>query len=551
MKRKIWTYLLILIGALAYIYVELPVFKLNFSSFYVFITGIAVVLGFFSLSHTNRVTVEGEGTPSMHIPKSAKLFFGIAILAGAVTVIGPFVLSTPIFHADSYRTLLGEVEESNFTADISPVSVADIRLVDKETAIRLGDKKIGEVPALGSISKLGDFHIQNVNGSLYWVAPLVHRDTIKWLTNLGGTTGYIMVSAVNPQDVRFVQELNGEPVKIIYQPDAYLHQDLARHVYLNGHMDIGLTDFTFEINDEGIPYWVVTLYDNKVGFSGSDAIGVATVNASTGEIASYSIEDAPTWIDRIQPESFITQQIGNWGIYVQGFLNSVIAEANVLVPTKGMSLVYGDDGKSYWYTGITSSGADESTIGFMLVDSRTKEAKLYKQPGATELAAMRSAEGKVQEKGYMATFPVMYNILGNPTYVMSLKDKAGLIKMVSFVSVEDYSLVGLGENKEDALRNYQEALKSKGNQISIGGTEVPHLEAKGSVTRLSADVQNGNTYYYFILDTMPNRIFITSSNVSMEMPLTAVGDEVSVLYDDYGNGNVDIVEFDNLGLDFK
>lgn len=547
MKRKIWAYLVVLIGALAYIYVELPVFRLNFSSLYVFIAGALAILGFLLLNQTNHIVIE-EDRKTFNIPKSSKIFFGIAILSGAVTVIGPFILSTPIFHSSSYRTLLGEVEESNFTKDISPVSVTDIRLVDKETAIRLGDKKIGEVPALGSISKLGEFHIQNVDGSLYWVAPLVHRDTIKWLTNLGGTTGYIMVSAVNPQDVRFVQELNGEPLKIVYQPDAYLHQDLARHVYLNGHMSIGLTDFTFEIDDSGMPYWVVTLYDNKVGFSGKDAVGVATVNATTGEIQSYGIEDAPSWIDRIQPESFITQQISDWGVYVQGFLNSVIAEANVLVPTRGMSLVYGEDGKSYWYTGITSSGADESTIGFMLIDSRTKEAKLYKQPGATELAAMRSAEGKVQEKGYTATFPVMYNILGNPTYVMSLKDKAGLIKMVSFVSVEDYSLVGLGDNKEDALRSYQEALKSKGNQINIGGTGVNQIEAKGTVTRLSADVQNGNTYYYFTLDTMPNNVFITSSSISKEMPLTAVGDQITLLYADYGNGNVDIVEFDNLGL---
>ncbi|MGG7060583.1 cell shape-determining protein, partial [Clostridium tertium] len=137
------------------------------------------------------------------------------------------------------------------------------------------------------------------------------------------------------------------------------------------------------------------------------------------------------------------------------------------VPTEGTSLVYGNDNKAYWYTGITSSGGDESTIGFMLVDTRTKEAKLYKQPGATETAAMRSAEGKVQEKNYEATFPVMYNILGKPTYVSSLKDKAGLVKMVSFVSVEDFSVLGLGETKEEALRNYREALASKGNNIKI------------------------------------------------------------------------------------
>ncbi|MEG0152297.1 MAG: hypothetical protein RR744_03830 [Cellulosilyticaceae bacterium] len=413
--------------------------------------------------------------------------------------------------------------------------------------MRLGDKKIGEVPGLGSISKLGEFHIQSVDGQLYWVAPLVHRDLIKWVTNLEGTTGYIKVSATNPQDVFFVQAIGEEPVKIVYQPDAYLHQDLARHLYTRGFVNVGLTDFTFEIDDAGIPHWVVSLYDHKVGFSGADAIGIATVNASTGEVQSYSIEEAPSWIDRIQPVSFVENQLSDWGLYVNGFLNSRIAEEGVLVPTPGTSLVYGEDGKSYWYTGMTSSGADESTIGFMLVDTRTKESRLYKQPGATEIAAMRSAEGKVQEKGYTATFPVMYNIFGNPTYVMSLKDKAGLIKMVSFVSVEDFSLLGLGDTKQDALRSYKEALSSQGNSVNISSnTDVK--ETTGTITRFSADVQNGNTYYYFTLDTLPQIAFVVTSSISREVPLTQTGDKVSITYDNYGNDNTDVLTFDNMLL---
>ncbi|MGL6174157.1 MAG: hypothetical protein ACRC1P_06060 [Cellulosilyticaceae bacterium] len=479
----------------------------------------------------------------------AKFNFTIAAVLGAIVIVAPFITSSPLLHANTYRALIGEVIESDFTADISPVSVEDIRLVDKETAMRLGDKKMGEIPGLGSVSQLGEFHIQSVDGELYWVAPLVHRDLIKWLTNLEGTTGYIKVSATNPQDVSFVQSLNEEPVRIVYQPDAYLHQDLARHLYTNGFINVGLTDFTFEIDDQGLPYWVVSLYEHKVGFGGADAIGIATVNASTGEIASYSITEAPSWIDRIQPMDFIETQLSDWGLYVDGFLNSVIAEAGVLVPTPGTSLVYGEDGKSYWYTGMTSSGADESTIGFMLVDTRTKETKLYKQPGATELAAMRSAEGKVQEKGYKATFPVMYNIFGNPTYVMSLKDKAGLIKMVAFVSVEDFSLLGLGETKQDALRSYKEALSSQGNSINISSS-TDTLSATGVITRFNSDVQNGNTYYYFTLDSLSDYAFIVTSSISKEVPLTQVGDEVSITYDSYGN-TIDVLTFDNKLLNVK
>lgn len=540
MKKGLFAYLISLILLVIFVYVKLPVLRLDFISGYVVLIAFFVVAGFLTLPFNQ--------SNLFSIPKLAKFNFIIAIVALVVVIILPTASSIPLLHAKSYRDLLGPVEESQFTTDISPVSVEDIRLVDQQTAIRLGDKKLGEVPGIGSVSKLGDFHIQSIQGELYWVAPLVHRDLIKWITNLGGTTGYIMVSATNPQDVRFIQEdINGQPLKITYQPEAYLHQDLRRHVYTKGFVNVGLTDFTFEISDEGIPFWVVTLYEHAVGFSGSNALGVATVNATTGEVLRYNLEDAPSWIDRIQPESFITSQISDWGLYVDGFLNARIAEAGVLVPTQGTSLIYGDDDRSYWYTGITSSGADESTVGFMLVDTRTKAAKLYKQPGATEVAAMNSAEGKVQEKGYMATFPVMYNILGTPTYVMSLKDKAELIKMVAFVSVEDYSLLGLGETKEEALRQYKESLKSKGNTITIGNNTAT-VEVTGRITRMSADVQNGNTYYYFTLDKEPQTVFISTSSISKEVPLTQVGDQIKMSYDSYGDDTIDILSFDNLEL---
>ncbi len=180
----------------------------------------------------------------------------------------------PIIRAKAYRNLLGTVKESEFTKDVSPVNVNEIRIVDEDMAMKLGDKKLGEVPAIGSVSKLGEFHIQKVKDKLYWVAPLVHRDFIKWVTNMGGTNGYVMggtngyvmVSANDPQDVKLVQKANGEDVKIVYQPDAYILQDLHRHVYINGGMSKGMADYTLEIDDNGKPYWVVSLYEHKVGF---------------------------------------------------------------------------------------------------------------------------------------------------------------------------------------------------------------------------------------------------------------------------------------------
>lgn len=522
-----------------YAFVKLPVLRVDFTSLYYVLAMFFVIAGILNMvfdREEQRFTITN------------KTNFKIAIGILAIAVVLPTLASTPIIRAKAYRNLLGTVKESEFTKDVSPVNVNEIRIVDEDMAMKLGDKKLGEVPAIGSVSKLGEFHIQKVGKKLYWVAPLVHRDFIKWVTNMGGTNGYVMVSANDPQDVKLVQKANGEDVKIVYQPDAYILQDLHRHVYINGGMSKGMADYTLEIDDNGKPYWVVSLYEHKVGFGGANVNGTAIVDAKTGETKFYSIKDTPEWVDRIQPEDFVIDQINSWGIYVNGFINSIISEKGVLKATEGTSLVYGDDDRSYWYTGITSAGGDESTIGFMLVDSRTKEAKLYKQPGATEMAAMKSAEGSVQEKNYEATFPVMYNILGQPTYVSSLKDKAGLVKRVVFVSVEDYNIVGVGRDKAEAMKNYKDALESGGSSLEIDESDEFDKELEGTVKRIAADTKNGNTVYYLTLDTDEGNIFYATSKISKELPLTKEGDKIKITFSKDEKDVIEIDEFDNYNI---
>lgn len=540
MKRILKSYGIAFIIVAIYAFIKLPVLRFDFTS------GFTTLILFFVLSGILDMMLDRGDRTS----KCAKNNFLIAALLLVIIIVIPFFVTTPIFRSGSYRDLLGNVEESVFTEDVSPVNVDEIRIVDKDMAKKLGDKKLGEIPAIGSISKVGDYAIQSVKGELYWVAPLVHRDIIKWITNLNGTNGYIMVSATNPQDVRLVQNLDGKQIKIVYQEDAYFLQDLHRHIYLNGVVNYGMTEFTFEIDDNGRPYWVVSLYEHKIGYGGANAVGTAIVDAQTGKVKVYSIEDTPDWVDRIQPESFVVDQIRDWGLYVNGFLNSVIIEEGVLLPSEGTSLVYGNDGKSYWYTGITSSGSDESTVGFMLVDSRTKEAKFYMQTGATEVAAMTTAEGRVQEKEYQATYPVMYNILGKPTYVLGLKDKAGLVKMVAFVSVEDYSMIGLGETKQEAYKNYKNVLESEGNNIQIDKNEDLQT-IEDTVSRISQDIKDGNAIYYLTLSTNKELIFTATSKVSDELPLTMIGDKVVISYDKTDSKVISISEFDNENLGIK
>lgn len=459
------------------------------------------------------------------------------------------IVGLPIFRANAYHQLLGEVKEGeSFSKDIAAISVDKIRIVDEDVAHRLGDKVLGQEVGLGSQVYVGEYHIQKVKDELYWVAPLEHSGFFKWMNNRSGTHGYIKVSATNERDVELVREVNGNPVRIKYQMGGFFGDYLPRHIYFSGYLTLGMTDYTFEIDDEGNPYWVVTLYRHAIGFGGNVAYGIVVVNATTGDVTKYSPDDAPAWVDRIQPKEFVEDQINHWGEYVHGFWN--FSNKDKLMATNGISLVYGHDNRSYYYTGITSVGADESTIGFMLVDTRTKETVLYRQPGATEAAAQSSAMGKVQEKGYISSFPIMYNINGIATYVMSLKDQAGLIKMIAMVSVEDYSIVGVGDELKDALRNYKDAYNSSGNNPIV----TPSTNSKsvaGRITRISEDISGGNSYYYMMIEGVETKIFIGSSSVSRKLPLTAVGDSVKLIYDDGKKEEIDLTGFENFFIQTK
>lgn len=465
-----------------------------------------------------------------------KLFTGVT----AILILIPIATTTPFFHHQDYKELLGTVEEKEFSKDVSPIDIKKVRVVDQDLAKKLGEKLLGSNPALGSIVQLGTFNIQLVRGELYWVAPLEHRGFFKWL-NSEGTKGFVMVNATDQSDFKLI-----ENDLIKYQNEAYFSENLHRHIYLNGYANVGITDFTFEIDEDLKPWYVVTLYDKKVGFSGNEAYGVLIVNPQTGEMKEYDIKNTPSWVDRIQPEEFIVEQINDYGKYVKGWFNSVFSQEEVIKTSKGINLVYGDDNRSYWYTGITSAGNDGSTIGFILVDTKTKEAKLYKQSGATETKAALSAEGEVQEKGYKSSEPILYNVLGLPTYVTTLKDNEGLVKLIALVSVEHYSVVGIGKNIKSALRNYKVALSTNSNSFQLS-SEYEIIKKEGYIARIGSDFKDSKTFYYLTIRG-DNSIYSINSSTSEDIILSKEGDFIIFEFEPSDNRYINIVKFTNKTL---
>ena len=268
------------------------------------------------------------------------------------------------------------------------------------------------------------------------------------------------------------------------------------------------------------------------------------MNASTGDVQYYSIDEVPDWVDRVQPEDFIVNQINNQGEYVHGIFN--FSDKDKYRTSEGEAIIY-NNGDCYLFTGLTSIGQDESAIGFMMVDMVTKEPILYQMNGATEKSAQQSAQGKVQYQGYKADFPIILNVDGIPTYFMPLKDSAGLIKQYAFVSVTNYSSVGVGETVQDALRDYSNVLSQSGSS-SIGSATGELVSAEGNVLRISSHVEEGITVYSILLDSDQNRIFTASASLSAELPITAAGDRVRVEYRENGSYVNGLESFDNLAF---
>ena len=543
MKKVIPILALLLFGFLLF-YTTLPVINYGF-------IGLPVLLFFIiimAIITFTKLEVVKPANKLRLVSGPPKLLFFALLAVLAYVVIVPLLTSLPMFRSESYQKLIGKVEDGqNLKNHIAPISLDKIRVVDEELAMLLGEKIIGSQPSLGSQTEIGEFTIQKVNDELYWVAPLLHTGFFKWYNNSEGTPGYVMVSATNERDVKLIQDVKGKPVKIKYQPGAFFGSRIDRHVYFSGYATVGLEDFNFEIDDTGHPYWIVTKYKKRIGFAGNDATGVLVVDAQTGAIQEYDIANTPLWVDRIQPISFIEEQLNDWGEYVHGYWNW--ANENKLMTTEGLTLVYGENHKSYWYTGLSSVGKEESAVGFVLVDTRTKEATYYRQSGATEYAAQSSAEGKVQEKGYHTSLPIPYLINNIPTYVMTLKDDGGLVKMFAMVSINDYTIVGVGNTMRETLMAYKNVYNMADNGIDPAAVSTKK-SFKSIVTRIENDVKNGNSFYYFTVKDYPN-IFVGSSQLSNELPVTMVGDSINIAFDVDLEEVIDVSSFDNLNIGKK
>ena len=466
------------------------------------------------------------------------------------------IASSPLFNARAYSGLL-EVKEGNFAEDISEISMKSVPVVDRDTAVRLGSRTIGEMSDLVSqfaIDEGPDAYTQiNYESQPYRVSPLIYADPIKWIMNTWeGLPGFVTVNMAT-QDTQLVRLPEGHYMHI--STGEHFNNYLYRYVRFQFPFEI-FGEAAFELNDEGEPYWIVPTVKMRIGlFGGEDYDGAILVNACTGETTKYDLADVPNWCDKVFTADLVYEQLGYYGKYRSGFINSLIGQTGVLVPTGSPAPgLFNNDSSSssgvgggynylainddvYMYTGMTSANSDESLVGFALVNLRTKEPRYYTCAGATESSAMSSAEGQVQQMSYNATFPLLLNIADRPTYFLSLKDAAGLVKMYAFVDVQQYQIVGTGSTVADAQNAYIAALTND-DQVEIDEGAIAESgilpSVDGQIEAIESVVFDGNTRYYFKL-AGDSKIYIASISANENMPFLGPGSRVSVMYTEKDN----------------
>lgn len=509
-----------LVFGLIYFYLSLPALNLQDGNFYTFVFVLCIVFVVASLFTSGFRMAPGSGVKEyFRFVKTQCLPVGILmVLLIAVGIIGTLV-SMPIFRASAYRDLL-TVEDGNFNQDIAQISFDKIPTLDRSSAEYLGDRQMGTLSDMVSQFEYSNDSTQiNYQGRPVRVAPIDYADLIKWFTNRGeGLPAYVLVDMVT-QEASVVRLQEG----MKYSFSEPLGRNIVRHLRFRYPTYLFDTP-QFEIDEEGTPYWIAPRIVRTIGlFGGTDIQGAVLCNAITGECQYYDIDDVPAWVDNVYTPDLIMEQYDYHGTFINGFLNSILGQKGVTMTTEGYNYIALND-DVYVYTGVTSANADQSNLGFLLSNQRTKETRFYEAPGATEYAAMGSAEGEVQDLKYVATFPLLLNIAGEPTYFIPLKDATELVKSYAMVNVAQYQLVAVAGSVSQCEQVYIDLLSQRG---IVSEEERPETQISGVVDDIRSAVMDGSTYYFLRLDGGEVYYAVSASENPVAVLLN-LGDKVTI-----------------------
>lgn len=511
MKRNIIRIMITLVCAFLLFYIMLPPLNIHSMQFWGFIFTIFIIFWSTSIIDfhvNNRIKFNKK---MIYIPVIASSIFLILLLIN--------LINSPLFNSKSYYKRIIIEEDNNFLEDIKEVNFDSLPLIDKESSQKLGDRVMGQMKDLVSQFEVSNLYTQiNYNNKIVRVTPLEYANALKWFTNHEtGTKGYITVDSVDGNS-----KLTKLEKGMKYMPSALFNENLYRHLRFK-YPTLIFGKENFELDNEGNPHWVIpTIKYVGIGLR-PEINGIITLNPINGKTTKYSSKDIPSWIDHVHSPSLIIEQVDDWGKYKNGFFNSIFSQKEVVETTDGYNYLLMDD-DVYLYTGITSVNNDESNLGFILTNMRTKETNFYAVPGAEEYSAMMSAEGAVQQMKYNSTFPLLINLNNKPTYLMSLKDNAGLVKMYAFVDVLDYQKVVVTDASKGIKKAAENYLVNTPNEIDSNKLITKTITIK----EIKSYVIDGNTYFYIV--DKENKKYKVSIKVNDSLPFIESNDKLKISF---------------------
>ena len=515
-KAKLIAAILVVLVLGVYYYAALPAINIHAAEFWVFLVILIILAAILFIRKKNLSRYELRESKGLKVILGILAVVVIAYLAGTL-------LSSPIVNAKKYQQLM-TVETGEFASDIEELSFDQIPLLDRDSATLLGNRKMGSMVDMVSQFEVDELYSQiNYNDRPVRVSPLKYASIIKWFTNQDeGIPAYIMIDMAT-QETELIKLDEG----MKYTTSDHFNRNIYRHLRFRYPTYI-FNELSFEVDENGVPYWICPVKQYNIGLFGGVTIGrVVLCNAVTGETTDYAIEDVPQWIDRAYSADLLVQLYDYYGTLKHGFFNSVLGQKDCLETTEGYNYLAIDD--DVWvYTGVTSVSGDQSNVGFVLMNQRTMETKFYEVEGATEASAMSSAEGQVQNLHYTATFPLLLNISGEPTYFIALKDDAGLVKMYAMVNVQRYQIVAVGDTVSECEAAYTDLMYENGiKEVEEDTREI--LSITAPITKIAQGVIDGNSHYYIMLEGSDD-IFDVSVVDFIDIIRYNVGDEVTIEY---------------------
>ena len=526
-----------------------PVLSFSYGTWVYLLLGVGIITSIVEIARICGSDDDDEPRLRGHLP----------LIATCVVGLWCMFTSTGMVASRSMQRMLDltEMADSAYCRDIAQIQPESMIVVDENLARKYAEATLEQDPATGSVCKVDKLSIQNLNGTFkvrladgqektltfhneqVYIAPLEHIDVFKW-NRKRVTPGYIMVSAMKQNVVYFVTGVNGETFKLRYLSSGCFKDYWKRYLRHHGYSNVKFADTNIELDDNGVPFMVIPIQENTRAYTCPEITRIILLNVQNGDVKDYSIQEVPTWVDRVYPSDMIEGRISWWGKFQKGWWNSLFAREGVRAQTPGIEQVY-TNGDCYWYTGIKSGGADDGTSGFMLTNTRTGKSKLYAISGVNEEASREKISNyRIEAANIYPSRVLMYNIKNEPTYFATCKAESGEFMGYAFASVKYRDVCGVGKTVNEAYEAYSRSMRSSRTQTSLEGRVV-----RDEKFFTVADLTKENDNYYFLFVEAPGKEFSCPSDISLELKWTKIGDTVSVSYEEGNSNQVTLESFDN------